>query len=105
MNFYPDRGIADLSSKVIIVTGGNSDNSELGLETIQALAKHTCLPHRPIKKGETTAYKLHEFVLSIVSITAAVHKSKSSELCFGLLVNNAAILIMPERLTEERYEI
>lgn len=43
--------------------------------------------------------------MSIVSVTVTIHKSKSSELCFGLLLNNAGIMIMPERLTEERYEI
>lgn len=118
-NFRPDRDIPDLSGQVIIVTGGNAG---LGFETIKQLAKHKpariYLAARSVEKAETAIQDVRKFedvtapislltldLSSFDSIKNAVATFKRHESRLDILINNAGIMMTPEGLTAEGYEI
>ncbi|KAB2571022.1 putative oxidoreductase [Lasiodiplodia theobromae] len=117
--FNPDQDIPDLSEQVIIVTGGNAG---LGLETVRQLAKHNpsriYLAARSKEKAEAAIKQLkvadpdcapiaflHLDLSSFQSIIAATQTFQASESRLDILVNNAGIMMTPEGLTKEGYEI
>ncbi|KAI0113337.1 NAD(P)-binding protein [Daldinia grandis] len=119
VTFTPDQDIPDLGGQVIIVTGGNSG---LGLETVRQLAKHNpariCLAARSQEKAETALKQLRESnpqispisflkldLSSFASIKDAAKTFLSSESRLDILVNNAGIMMTPEGLTTDGYEI
>lgn len=117
--FDADRDIPDLSGQIIIVTGGNTG---LGFETIRQLAKHSpariYLAARSKDKAEAAISELKRSnskacpitflsldLSSFESIKSAVKHFTSTETRLDILVNNAGIMMIPEGLTEEGYEI
>ncbi|KAF3932441.1 hypothetical protein ABW19_dt0200996 [Dactylella cylindrospora] len=123
VTFHPDSDIPDLSGQVIIVTGGNAG---LGLETIRQLAKHNpariYLAARSKERAEAAIEQLTAKssgsssssppisflqidLSSFASIKSAVDTFKRSESRLDILVNNAGIMMTPEGLTAEGYEI
>ncbi|EPS40334.1 hypothetical protein H072_5853 [Dactylellina haptotyla CBS 200.50] len=117
--FSPDKDVPDLSDKVIIVTGGNIG---LGLETVRQLVKHNparvYLAARSKEKADAAIEKLRASnpnaapisflsldLASFESIKAAVQAFQSVESRLDVLVNNAGIMMSPEGLTKEGYEI
>ncbi|KAJ3579705.1 hypothetical protein NPX13_g864 [Xylaria arbuscula] len=91
MGFTLEKDIPDLKDKVILVTGGNSG---LGYETIQESAPNAC----PISV-------LTLDLSSFDSIKAAARTFRERETRLDVLVNNAGIMMVPEGLTREGYEI
>ncbi|KAJ8116869.1 hypothetical protein OPT61_g1811 [Boeremia exigua] len=117
--FNPDADIPDLTGHIIIVTGGNAG---LGLETVRQLSKHNpariYLAARSKDKAEAAIKELQEEaslelpitflpldLSSFASIKAAVETFKLTETRLDLLMNNAGIMMTPEGLTEDGYEI
>lgn len=118
-NFDPNNDIPDLTGQVIIVTGGNAG---LGLETIRQLAKHNpariYLAARSEQKAQSAIEALQSEssselpvtflqldLSSFASIKAAAETFKHNEIRLDLLINNAGIMMTPEGLTEDGYEI
>ena len=119
VKFEPDTDIPDLTGRVIIVTGGNAG---LGLETVRQLAKHNprriYLAARSRDKAQKAIAELQETATtelpitflsldlsSFTNIKAAAETFKQSENRLDLLINNAGIMMTPEGLTEDGYEI
>ncbi|EGX53218.1 hypothetical protein AOL_s00006g479 [Orbilia oligospora ATCC 24927] len=117
--FRPDEHIPDLNGKVILVTGGNSG---LGLETVRQLVKHNpsriYLAARSTEKAQVAIQKLQEShptaipvshlsldLSSFDSIKAAVAVFKQAETRLDTLINNAGVMMLPEGLTKDGYEI
>ncbi|KAF3922369.1 hypothetical protein AA313_de0202088 [Arthrobotrys entomopaga] len=117
--FNPDKDVPDLAGRVIIVTGGNIG---LGLETVRQLARNNpariYLAARSQEKAEAAIEKLRTEnpkaapisflsldLTSFESIKAAVKTFQSAESRLDILVNNAGIMMTPEGLTKEGYEI
>lgn len=117
--FHPEIDIPDLSGKVILVTGGNAG---LGFETILQLSKHNpshiYLAARSREKGEAAIKKIKESdpkastitflnldLASFESIKAAVEIFRRSSDRLDILINNAGIMMTPEGVTKEGYEI
>ena len=116
---FTSKDIPDLSDQVIIVTGGNVG---LGFETIRQLRRHNprkiYLAARSREKGEAAIKKLEETepdaapvalleldLASFASIKSAAAKVLNSESRLDILINNAGIMMVPEGLTEDGYEI
>ncbi|KAF5591748.1 short-chain dehydrogenase reductase [Fusarium pseudocircinatum] len=119
MSQFCSDDIPDLSGQVIIVTGGNAG---LGYETIRQLGRHNpariYLGARSQKKAEKAVsdlrqdnpkicpIKLLEIDLaSFESIKAAASMFLSQETRLDILINNAGIMMVPEGLTKDGYEI
>jgi NAD(P)-dependent dehydrogenase (short-subunit alcohol dehydrogenase family) len=118
--FNPDKDIPDLSSKTIIVTGGNIG---LGKETILQLSKHNpsklYLAARSRAKfdtamkdilkvnpsAETSVSFLELDLASFASIKRAADTVLTSSPRLDLLINNAGVMALPPGLTEDGYEI
>ena len=116
--FDPEMDIADLSGKVILVTGGNSG---LGKECIKQLAKHNPMKiymgARSIKKAEEAILDIQKEVpgaqvqplevdvASFSSIKAAADAFLSGNNRLDILINNAGVFAVPPDLTKEGYEI
>ncbi|KAF4500844.1 alcohol dehydrogenase Bli-4 [Fusarium agapanthi] len=119
IKFSPDTDIPSQKGKVILITGGNSG---LGLETARALLNHQpsriFLACRSKAKFEQAVNDLRQggsnteaisFLaldlasLSSIKLAAAEFQASSSRL--DILINNAGIMMTPEGLTEEGYEI
>ncbi|KAM5353306.1 hypothetical protein ACJZ2D_016792 [Fusarium nematophilum] len=118
-HFQPDRGIPDLSNKVILVTGGNAG---LGKETILQPSKHSpaliFLGARSETKANAAITEIREAAPDVApisfieldldsseSIKRAVNlfHAKSSRL--DILINNAGIMAYPADTTKEGYEV
>ncbi|KAJ0164632.1 putative oxidoreductase [Colletotrichum tanaceti] len=121
-NFKPDTDIPDLAGKVVLVTGGNAG---LGLETVRQIAKHNpahiYLAARSREKAEAAigALKTEDNgacasapitylpldLASLESVKAAAKQFLASSSRLDLLVNNAGIMMTPEGLTADGYEV
>ncbi|KAL1881804.1 hypothetical protein Daus18300_000857 [Diaporthe australafricana] len=116
---FTSSDIPDLSGQVIIVTGGNVG---LGLETIKQLRrnkpKKIYLAARSEEKAETAIDQLEESepdgsplcflkldVSSFASVKSAAETFLNIESRLDILINNAGIMMTPEGLTEDGYEI
>lgn len=119
MPTFSARDIPDLSGQVIIVTGGNVG---LGYETIRQLSEHN--PARiylaarsqdkatkaiaDLKKANPKATNIHFLQLDLASfesVKAAAAEFLRRESRLDILVNNAGIMMTPEGLTRDGYEI
>ncbi|KAL2108733.1 hypothetical protein VUR80DRAFT_3415 [Thermomyces stellatus] len=113
------QDIPDLRDQVIIVTGGNAG---LGLETIRRLSEHNAariyLAARSQEKAEKAIKELQQAnpkvcsilflkldLASFESVKSAAADFLSRESRLDILVNNAGIMMTPEGLTEDGYEI
>ncbi|KAJ6541978.1 NAD(P)-binding protein [Mycena vulgaris] len=122
-NFWPPKAtwtttdIPDLSSRVILVTGGNSG---LGLETAKALLLHNAkvyLACRSISKGEEAIATLEKQtgkapillpldLSSLDSIKQAAAELGRKEPVLHVLFNNAGVMASPNALlTHEGYDL
>ncbi|KAL0932930.1 uncharacterized protein CTRU02_211893 [Colletotrichum truncatum] len=119
MPAFTSKDIPDLTGKVIIVTGGNVG---LGLETVRQLGEHNpaCiyLAARSRDKAQAAIESLRQKnpnispiaflqldLSSFDSVKAAAAEFTSKESRLDILVNNAGIMMTPEGLTKEGYEI
>ncbi|PNP85477.1 hypothetical protein FNYG_01306 [Fusarium nygamai] len=119
VKFSPDTDIPSQKGKVILITGGNSG---LGLETGRQLLKHE--PSRiflacrskakfeqavnDLKQGGSNTEAISFLSLdlaSLSSIKSAAAEFQASSSRLDILVNNAGIMMTPEGLTKEGYEI
>lgn len=116
---FRSEDIPDLSEQVIIVTGGNAG---LGLETIRQLGRHNpariYLGARSRAKAEAAINELKSSnpqiapisfleldLASFASVRAAAETFSRAESRLDILMNNAGIMMTPEGLTKEGYEI
>ncbi|KAI9037649.1 short chain dehydrogenase [Aspergillus affinis] len=116
---FSSQDIPDLRDQVIIVTGGNVG---LGYETIRQLSEHNpasiYLAARSQSKAEEAIAKLKEAnqtftnirflqldLASFSSIKAAAADFLRQESRLDILINNAGIMMTPEDVTEDGYEI
>ncbi|KXT11180.1 hypothetical protein AC579_6863 [Pseudocercospora musae] len=116
--FNPDRDIPSLSSKVILITGGNTG---LGKETVLQLAKHDpqeiFLAARTPSKAEAAIEDIKKQVpngkitflqmdlTSLASVKQAADEFKSRSDRLDVLINNAGIMAVPYSKTKDGYEI
>ena len=111
--------IPDLSGQVIIVTGGTAG---LGLECIRQLSTHNpahiYLAARSQEKADTLIRELRDSIpeacpitflsldlSSFSSVKAAAAAFLRQETRLDILMNNAGIMMTPEGLTEDGYEV
>ena len=119
MSTFRSQDIPDLQGQVIIVTGGNVG---LGYETIRQLSEHNpaqiYLAARSRDKAEQAIADLKQAnpqftnicfleldLASFTSVKAAATEFLSRESRLDILVNNAGIMMTPEGLTSDGYEI
>ncbi|KAM0257916.1 hypothetical protein ACHAPA_011518 [Fusarium lateritium] len=119
MPTFSSENIPDLSDQVIIVTGGNAG---LGRETVLQLSLHNpariYLAARSVEKGEQAIRELKEAnpgaseivllkldLASLDSVKAAAADFLARETRLDILINNAGIMMTPEGLTKDGYEI
>lgn len=119
MPTFSSQDIPDLSGQVIIVTGGNAG---LGYETIRQLSQHNpstiYLASRSRDKAEkaiadlnandpsaTNIRFLELDLASLESVRTAAAEFLCQESRLDILINNAGIMMTPEGLTKDGYEI
>ncbi|KAE8138690.1 short chain dehydrogenase [Aspergillus pseudotamarii] len=119
MPTFRSEDIPDLHGQVIVVTGGNVG---LGYETIRQLSEHNpariYLATRSRDKAERAITDLQQAnpkftsirfleldLASFESVKAAAAEFLSQESRLDILVNNAGIMMTPEGLTQDGYEI
>lgn len=118
LHFNPDKDIPNLSSKTIIVTGGNIG---LGKETVLRLSKHNplklYLAARSRDKFDTASADILKAnpnakltfleldLSSFASVKRAADTVLGSTARLDLLINNAGVMALPPGLTEDGYEI
>ncbi|RBR16142.1 hypothetical protein FVER53590_13474 [Fusarium verticillioides] len=119
VKFSPDTDIPSQKGKVILITGGNSG---LGLETARVLLKHEpsriFLACRSKEKFEQAVNELKQSgsnteavsflaldLASLSSIKSAAAEFQAFSSRLDILINNAGIMMTPEGLTKEGYEI
>lgn len=119
MSTFRSQDIPDLQGQVIIVTGNNVG---LGYETIRQLSEHNpariYLAARSRDKAEQAIADLKQAnsqftnicflqldLASFASVKAAAAEFLSQESRLDTLVNNAGIMMTPEGLTNDGYEI
>lgn len=119
MSTFRSQDIPDLQDQVIIVTGGNVG---LGYETIRQLSEHNpariYLAARSRDKAEQAIADLKQAnpqftnirfleldLVLFASVKSAAAEFLSRESRLDILVNNAGIMMTPEGLTKDGYEI
>lgn len=119
MPSFSGNDIPDLSNQVIIVTGGNAG---LGLETVKQLSSHNAAriylaarsqekAEQAIKELQATGQKGMSIVFlkldlaSLDSVKEAASSFLRCETRLDILINNAGIMMTPEGLTKDGYEI
>ncbi|KAF9761354.1 hypothetical protein IL306_003851 [Fusarium sp. DS 682] len=119
IKFNPETDIPSLEGKVILITGGNSG---LGFESTRQLLKHgparIILACRSKAKFDQAVSELQKEgaktdvisflapdLASFSSIKSAAKEFQASSTRLNILVNNAGIMMTPEGLTKEGYEI
>ncbi|ETI29083.1 hypothetical protein G647_01536 [Cladophialophora carrionii CBS 160.54] len=120
IDFVPDKDIADLTGKVILVTGGNTG---IGKETVLQLAKHRprklFLAARTQSKAEEAIADIRSAIApktvdieylpldlsSLASVKAAAERVKERDSRLDLLILNAGIMAVPPGKTNEDFEI
>ncbi|TFV48907.1 oxidoreductase [Blastococcus sp. TF02A-35] len=116
MAWTPDD-IPDLSGRVAVVTGGNGG---LGLVCVQELAKagaHVVIAARDQEKARSAEEYVHarspqastEIVPldlgSLASVASAAETVQRTHPRIDLLLNNAGVMAMPRRSTEDGFEM
>jgi NAD(P)-dependent dehydrogenase (short-subunit alcohol dehydrogenase family) len=117
-DFTPEISIADLSDKVIIVTGGNAG---VGKATITAIAQHNpkrlYATARSREKFDAALANIKETVpeakvdflemdlASLPSVKAAADKVLLENDRLDVVINNAGIMAVPHAVTKDGYEI
>ncbi|KAF7360800.1 Cytochrome P450 [Mycena venus] len=122
-NFFPPKAtwttadVPDLSSRVVLVTGGNSG---IGLETAKVLLRHNAKVYiacRSIPKGEAAIAALEKEtgklaillpldLSSLDSIKQAATEFNQKEAVLHVLFNNAGVMASPNAmLTHEGYDL
>jgi NAD(P)-dependent dehydrogenase (short-subunit alcohol dehydrogenase family) len=116
---FQSSHLPDLTGQVIIVTGANIG---LGLETAKQLSTHNAahiyVACRSQDKAEAAISSIKREIpsacplsfleldlASFDSVKAAAADFNNKESRLDILVNNAGIMMVPEGLTKERYEI
>ena len=114
---YTTESIPDLTGRTAVVTGANGG---LGLETAKALAgkgAHVVMAVRDQRKAEqAVAVILQEApdasvelvaldLASQAAVQAAAKQILADHEAIDILVNNAGLMAMPERRTEDGYEM
>ncbi|MFC8680487.1 oxidoreductase [Microbacterium ureisolvens] len=114
---YTRDSIPDLHGRVAVVTGANGG---LGLETANAFAAkgaHVVSAVRDLEKGaealgqiraETPGASLELVELDLgsqASVKRAAEHIAATHSSIDILVNNAGVMAMPERTTEDGYEM
>lgn len=119
MPSFSAQDFPDLKDQVIIVTGGNAG---LGLETVKQLSSHNVarvyLAARSQEKAEQTIRELQAAsqkatnvvflkldLASLESVKDAASNFLQRETRLDILINNAGIMMTPEGLTKDGYEI
>lgn len=119
MPSFSAQDIPDLKDQVIIVTGGNAG---LGLETVKQLSSHNAarvyLAARSQQKAEQAIKELQAAnqkatnvvflkldLASLESVKDAASNFLQRETRLDILINNAGIMMTPEGLTKDGYEI
>lgn len=119
MPTFSAQDIPDLSDQVIIVTGGNAG---LGYETIRQLSQHNpakiYLAARSSARAEKAISDLKQLnpkftnikylqldLASFDSVKTAAAEFLRQESRLDILINNAGIMMTPEGLTKDGYEI
>lgn len=108
--------IPDLTGKTIIVTGANSG---LGFESVKAFAQNganVVMACRSIEKGETARKKIVRLypssIIQVMELDLADLKSirtfaatfRESHAHLDVLLNNAAVMMVPYSLTKDGFE-
>lgn len=119
MPSFSSEHIPDLKDQVIIITGGNAG---LGFETVKQLSSHNAariyLAARSREKAEQAIRELRAAnqktsdivflkldLASLDSVKGAAADFLQRETRLDILVNNAGIMMTPEGLTKDGYEI
>lgn len=114
---WTQNDIPDLSGKVVVITGANSG---LGLASTRALAAHNAdviMACRSVERAEAaraevvaevpsaklTVMQLDNASLESVRTFAEAFKARQDRL--DLLLNNAGVMAVPRRLTEDGFEM
>jgi NAD(P)-dependent dehydrogenase (short-subunit alcohol dehydrogenase family) len=116
--FNPDNDIPDLSSKTIIVTGGNAG---VGKGTVLQLAKHNPARLYLCARSKTKADAAIADIIAVVprakiefleldlasfaSIKRAADNVLASNTRLDILINNAGVMNLPPGLTEDGFEL
>lgn len=109
--------IPDLTGRTAVVTGANGG---LGLVTAQELAAkgaHVVMAARDQDKARTAEQRIHDRspaasteivpldLGSLASVADAAHRIVAAHPSIDVLVNNAGLMAMPERRTEDGFEM
>lgn len=119
MPSFTSKDIPNLKDQIIIVTGGNAG---LGLETVKQLSSHNAariyLAARSQEKAEQAIRELQAAsqkatdiiflkldLASLESVKDSASDFLQRETRLDILINNAGIMMTPEGLTKDGYEI
>jgi NAD(P)-dependent dehydrogenase (short-subunit alcohol dehydrogenase family) len=114
---WTTKDIPDLHGRTAVVTGANGG---LGLETARALAgagAHVVMAARDLEKAAAAEKSIREVhpsasleivpldLGSLASVREAAERILASHDAIDLLVNNAGLMAIPERRTEDGFEM